>query len=170
MQQYEKDVIYARENKLDKRFANSIIEHARILTKEIILDANSTIRILSDSFNEYFYSDLKNEIEQFLKKNNSKIELIVAKSDKTNQLIKYFREKFPEKFIVKFIEHNYFPKDKETEEYVNYIVNDNNAFRYEYSDKELNNGYVNAIANFNNKNDSEQLNNFFDKIKNYKSM
>lgn len=36
--------------------------------------------------------------------------------------------------------------------------------------KELNNGYVNAIANFNNKNDSEQLNNFFDKIKNYKGM
>ena len=59
MEQYEKDVKFAREQKIDKRFANSIIDHAIILTREIVIDANKEIKILSDSFNEYFYSKLE---------------------------------------------------------------------------------------------------------------
>ena len=68
MEQYERDVIYARENKLDQRFANSIIEHARILTKEIILDANKKVSILSDSFNEFFILNWKKILAIFCKK------------------------------------------------------------------------------------------------------
>ena len=164
MEEYKKDVVYARKNKIDKRFANSIIEHARILTKEIILDAKSNIKILSDSFNEYFYSSLKKEIEDFLSKDNTSIHVIVAKGHEENKLLKYFQNKFPSKFKINFIEHDKFPKDNDTKEYVNYIVNDNKAFRYEYSDKEIHNGHVNAIANFNNEKDSNFLNDFFKKI------
>lgn len=165
MKQFKKDFKFARENKLDKRFANSIIDNSIILTKEIIFDSNKHIKILSTSFNEYFYSNLKEDIEIFLAKDEALIELIVAKKSENNQLIKYFSEKFTNKFVVKFIEHSNFPKDNDTKEYVNYIVNDNNAFRYEFSTKKIHSGYINAIANFNNAKDSEQLNIYFDKLK-----
>ena len=52
------------------------------------------------------------------------------------------------------------------EKIVNYIVNDNNAYRYEYSDKDLEYGSVSAIANFNNKKESDYLIKIFNKIKN----
>ena len=166
MEQYEKDVINARENKLDQRFANSIIEHARILTKEIIFDANKKVSILSDSFNEFFYSKLEEDIENFLKKDNENIfELIVSNQQKENKLIQRFQKDFPTQFQVKFISEDKFPTDNDTKERVNYIVNDNNAFRYEYSDKNIQHGVVNAIANFNHAQDSKILSDMFEKIK-----
>ena len=166
MEQYERDVIYARENKLDQRFANSIIEHARILTKEIILDANKKVSILSDSFNEFFYSKLEENISNFLQKDSTNIfELIVSDKQKENSLIQKLQKEFPNQFKVKFIAEDKFPTDNDTQERVNYIVNDNNAFRYEYSDKNIQHGVVNAIANFNHEKDSKILNDMFEQIK-----
>lgn len=121
MEQYERDVIYARENKLDQRFANSIIEHARILTKEIILDANKKVSILSDSF----ILNWKKILAIFCKK----IVLIVSDKQKENSLIQKLQKEFPNQFKVKFIAEDKFPTDNDTQERVNYIVN---AFRYEY--------------------------------------
>jgi hypothetical protein len=166
MEQYEKDVINARKNKLNQRFANSLIEHAKILTKEIILDANKKVSILSDSFNEFFYSKLEENIVNFLKKDNENIiELIVSDKQKQNKLIKELQTKFPTQFKVRFISEDKFPTDNDTKEKVNYIVNDNNAFRYEYSDKNIQHGVVNAIANFNHSQDSKILTDMFEKIK-----
>ena len=166
MQQYEQDVINARKNKLDQRFANSIIEHAKILTREIILDAKKEVRVLSDSFNEFFYSKLEDDIINFLQKNKSNtFELIVSTKQKENSLIKKFQQNFPNQFRVKFIEEEKFPTDDETKERVNYIVNDNNAFRYEYSDKIIQHGVVSAIANFNHSIDTKILNEMFEQIK-----
>jgi len=166
MKQYEKDVINARKNKLDQRFANSIIEHAKILTREIILDAQKEVRMLSDSFNEFFYSKLEDEIINFLQKSEANsFELIVSKKQKENSLIKIFQQKFPNQFKVKFIAEEKFPTDDETKERVNYIVNDNNAFRYEYSDKNIQHGVVSAIANFNHEKDAKILNEMFEQIK-----
>jgi len=166
MEQYAKDVIYARINKLDQRFTNSIIEHAKILTREIILDAKQEIRVLSDSFNEFFYSKLEDDIINFLQKNESNtFELIVSNKQKENHLIKKFQQNFPSQFKVKFIEEDKFPTDDDTKERVNYIVNDNNAFRYEYSDKNIQHGVVNAIANFNHEQDTKILNDMFEQIK-----
>ena len=165
MNQYEKDVINARKNKLDQRFANSIIEHARILTKEIIIDADKKVSILSDSFNEFFYSKIEDNINNFLKKDSNNIfELIVIDIQKNNNLIKKFQKDFPKQFKVKFISEDKFPTDNDTHERVNYIVNDNNAFRYEYSDKNIQHGVVNAIANFNHPKDTKILSDMFIKI------
>jgi len=72
---------------------------------------------------------------------------------------------FPEQFKVKFISEDKFPTDNDTSERVNYIVNDNNAFRYEYSDKNIRHGVVNAFANFNHEKDSKILNDVFEEIK-----
>ena len=66
---------------------------------------------------------------------------------------------------MKFISEDKFPTDNDTKERVNYIVNDNNAFRYEYSDKNIQHGVVNAIANFNHAQDSKILSDMFEKIK-----
>jgi len=166
MKQYEKDVINARKNKLDQRFSNSIIEHAKILTREIILDAKKEVRVLSDSFNEFFYSKLEDEIINFLQKSDTNtFELIVSSNQKENSLIKKFQQKFPNQFKVKFIEEKNFPIDNDTGERVNYVVNDNNAFRYEYSDKNIQHGVVSAIANFNNEKDAQILNKMFEQIK-----
>lgn len=166
MEQYEKDVINARKNKLDQRFANSIIDHAKILTREIILDANKKICILSDSFNEFFYSKLEDEIINFLQKDKSNVfELIVSDKQKENNLIQELQEKFPNQFMVQFIKEEIFPTDDETHERANYIVNDNDAFRYEYSDKNIQHGIVSAIANFNHKKDNKVLSDMFEQIK-----
>lgn len=166
MEQYEKDVINARENKLDQRFANSIIEHARILTKEIIFDANKKVSVLSDSFNEFFYSKLEENIINFFKQDKENIfELVVSDKQKENNLILKFQKDFSTQFKVKFISEEKFPTDNDTSERVNYIVNDNNSFRYEYSDKNIQHGVVNAIANFNHEEDSKILIDMFEKIK-----
>jgi len=165
MKQYELDVVNARKNKLDKRFGNSIVEHARVLTREIILDAKHRVRILSDSFNEFFYSKLEKNIVNFLQEDNKNIfELIVSEEKRDNSLIDKLKNQFPEQFQVKYIPQNQFPKDDESGEYVNYIVNDHNAFRYEYSDRNIQHGVVKAIANFNHQDDSAVLNNMFEEI------
>jgi len=166
MEQYEKDVVYAREHNIDQRFSNSIIEHAIILTKEIIIDANKKVSVLSDSFNEFFYFKLEDNIIKFLRKSKSNIfELIVIDKQKNNNLINKLKKEFPNQFKVKYISEDKFPIDNDTSKRVNYIVNDNNAFRYEYNDKYIQNGVVNAVVNFNHKEDSKILNDMFEEIK-----
>jgi|GEM_PF-2191976 len=166
MKSYEKDVIKARETKEDFRFANSIIDHARILIQNIIIDANHEVKILSDNFNEYFYAQLEIKIEEFLNKNtNQKLKIITSLEQKANnQVIIRLEKSFPNKVEVKYIDKKDFPKDDSSKETANYIVNDNCSFRYEYSDKDISSGVVNAIANFNNKEDSDLLIVNFDSI------
>ena len=167
MKQYEEIVQNARKSKLDERFANSSIEHARILTNEILLDTNHNVKILSDSFNEYFYSKLLNPIENYLNRDKrNKFEVITSIDKSNNIILNTLKESFDAQVELKFIENNKFPTDKDSKEKVNYIVNDNNAYRYEYSDKNLEYGSVNAVANFNNESESKYLISIFDKIKN----
>ena len=163
MENYEKIIEEARKQKLDKRFGNTSIEHARILFKEIFLDANNSIKILSDKFNSYFYSKLKNEIKHFLKKdNNNVIEIITTEK---NSFLDKLKTLFPKQIKIYLIDYKQFPIDKETKERINFIISDNNSYRYEYSDKDLENGIVKAIANFNSKQDTLILNKIFEELK-----
>jgi len=167
MEQYEKIVKNARKEKKDERFANSSIAHARILTSEILLDANNSVKILSDSFNEYFYSKLYIPIENYLKRDAlNKFEVITSKGKENNSVLSELKQRFQDQVKLIFIKDDKFPIDKDSNEKVNYIVNDNNAYRYEYSDKDLEYGSVSAIANFNNKKESDYLIKIFNKIKN----
>ncbi|WP_434637390.1 hypothetical protein MLC35_01025 [Sulfurimonas sp. NW7] len=165
MKEYKRYVEEAREKKEDFRFANSSTDHAKILIENIILDANRNIKILTDSFNEFFYNQLKENFINFLKKDaNNKLEIILSSKEK-NSLLDELKSKFLDQVSVILIDKEKLPKDKETEEIVNYIVNDNNAFRYEYSDKDLEYGVVEAVANFNNKSDADSLISNFEQIK-----
>ena len=56
MSNFEKVITNARKKKLNKRFGNTSIEHARVLVKEIILDANNSVKILSDNFNNSVFN------------------------------------------------------------------------------------------------------------------
>jgi hypothetical protein len=165
MKKYEDYVKEAVEKKLDERFANSSLEHAKVLIKYIFLDAKHSVKILTDSFNEYFYSSLLEHIENFLNKNsNNKLEIIVKKYE-NNSILEYLENRFKGQVKIVQKNENELPKDKDTGEIANYIVNDNNAYRYEYSDKDLKYGIVEAIANFNNKEEADILLNNFEQIK-----
>jgi DNA-binding LacI/PurR family transcriptional regulator len=167
MENYKKAIEEARKEKINKRFGNTSIEHAKILTNEILLDAKHTVKILSDNFNNYFYSKIIENIKNFLKKDKKNvIEIITNKNEKkSNKLIKNLKEEFPTQIKVYYIDNKNFPIDSETGERVNFIINDNNAYRYEYSDAEIDNGIVKAIANFNNSEENQILNEIFEKIK-----
>ena len=166
---YGKAVEQAREKKIDKRFPNSVVDHALILIKNIIIDANHEVKVLSDSFNEGFYSQLENDFVNFLNKApKNRLKIISSTNLDNSNIINNIINKLNysadsnEKVMIKLVPIEQFPKDNSTDETVNFVVNDNNAFRYEYSDKDLSDGIVSAIANFNNKKDSDLLNKHFD--------
>ena len=166
MSNYEKVIKNARKNKLNKRFGNTSIEHAKVLFKEIILDANNNIKILSDNFNNYFYSKILPTIEEFLNRDkNNTLEIIVIDEEKNNELLDFLKSKYKEQVKMYKIPKDNYPIDSDSEERINFIVNDNYAYRYEYSDKDLEYGVVEAIANFNNEEESKILQDIFDEIK-----
>ncbi|MDD2886811.1 MAG: hypothetical protein PHY66_03340 [Aliarcobacter sp.] len=162
IKEYKKEISDAIKNNLDKRFPNSSIEHAKILVKEIINNSDKEVFSLSSNFNQDFYLSLEKEIRNFLNKPNSKFNLIVANDE--NGIISKLKKEYPNQFVVRFIEKNEMPIDKNSQEHVNYIVNDKNAYRYEYSDKNIDIGIVEAIANFNNPEESKILLDNFNKL------
>lgn len=143
---YERDVKEASNKKLDKRFPNSSLAHARLLTKEIIKSADKEIWLLTSDFNSAFYMSIQKEIEDFLNDPSHIFQVIVASNH--NTFLKDLIAKFPNQLKVKQVNKEQLPKDNDTQEYVNYILNDTNAYRYEYSEKNIKEGIVEAIANF----------------------
>lgn len=163
MEKNEKIFEEARKKKINKRFTNSSIEYLKSLTKEIILSANHYIKILSTNFNNYFYSKLEKDIKNFLQKNkNNYIEIITSKTK--NGLINELKKEFPKQIKVYYLEYNDFPIDNDTKEKINFIINDNDAYRYEYNDN-MDYKITKSIANFNNKEETKLLNNTFQKLK-----
>jgi len=165
MKKYEDYVKEAVEKKLNERFANSSLEHAEILVKYIFLDAKHNVKILTDSFNEYFYSLVLEHIKNYLKKDNKNSLEIIVKEYKNNSILDFLQANFSKQVHIIKKNKDELPKDKDTGEIANYIFNDNNAYRYEYSDKDLQYGIVEAIANFNNKEEVNILLHNFEKIK-----
>jgi sugar-specific transcriptional regulator TrmB len=162
IKEYKKEISDAIKDGLDRRFPNSSIEHAKILVKEIINNSDKEVFSLSSSFNQDFYLSLEKEIRNFLNRPNTKFNLIVANNE--NGIISKFKKEYPKQFIVRLIEKDEMPVDKNSQEHVNYIVNDKNAYRYEYSDKNIDIGIVEAIANFNNPEESKVLLDNFNKL------
>lgn len=162
MKNYLDDVHEAIAKKLDKRFPNSTLEHARVLVKEIINHADKNVYLLSSTFNQEFYESIKLQVVDFLNKKESNFYLIVTSDG--NGLIRQLQDKHAN-FHVYHIDKSILPQDEDSQEYVNYIVNDKNAFRYEYSDKDIDKGIVEAIANFNSADEASLLIQFFHELK-----
>lgn len=161
---YERDVKEASRKNLDKRFPNSSIAHAKLLIQEIINNADKEIWLLSSNFNLSFYTSIKEDIEKFLADKTHTLNIIVASNE--NSLLKELIKKFPGQLKIKQVNKEQLPKDTDSEEYVNYIVNDTNAYRYEYSEKGIDQGNVEAIANFNNPEEASYLKKNFQSILN----
>jgi hypothetical protein len=161
MQDYIRDVKNAAKNNINKRFPNSSLEHARQLVKEIINHSDKKIYSLSSNFHQDFYKSVEDEIVNFLQKPDSEFNLIISNNE--NSLVTELKEKY-KNFKVKQVERNKLPKNDTTDEHINYIVNDNNAFRYEYSEKNIDVGIVEAIANFNSPEEADILINNFNSI------
>lgn len=159
---YEEGIKEASKNNTDKRFPNSSVAHARLLIKEIINNSDKELWLLSSTFHESFYKGLETEFKTFLSDDAHKINVIV--SEDSDGLVDRLESSFSDNFIVKKIPKSSFPKDNESKEYINYIVNDTNAYRYEYNETEIDEGIVQAIANFNNKKEATIL------IDNFKSL
>jgi len=159
MKNYLNAVKESANKHINKRFANSSLEHAKLLIEELIKHADSEVCMITDNFYDNFYSSLKPTLINFLEKENTTLKVIVANNNSNvlNDLI----GKYPDKVKKKNIELSDLPKDKSSNESINYLINDTNGFRYEYSDKNLNNGIVEAIANFNSQEERDRLKNHF---------
>ncbi len=162
MKNYTSSVEDSATNNTDKRFANSSTEHARLLTEELIKSANSEVCILTDSFQDKFYNSVKPALINFLDKSDTKLKVITTNQD--SDTLNYLMTKYPAKVSKKLINKDSLPKDKDSNESINYLFNDTNGFRYEYSDKNIDDGIVEAIANFNSKKEREYLKNNFDNM------
>ena len=162
MKNYLDDVHEAITKKLNKRFPNSTLEHARVLVKEIINHADKNVYLLSSTFNQEFYESIRPQVVDFLNKKESNFYLIVTSDG--NGLIRQLQDQHAN-FHVYRIDKNILPQDEDSQEYINYIVNDKNAFRYEYSDKDIDKGIVEAIANFNSAEETDLLIQFFNDLR-----
>ncbi len=162
MDNYVKEVENAIKTNKNKRFANSSLFHAKVLIKNLIKNANNKIYILSSNFHEDFYKSLKSNIEEFLKKEGTILKIIV--SEKSNNLLLELSEKYKDKLFIKNINKELLPTDDTSQEKINYIVNDTNGFRYEYSDKDIGKGSIEAIANFNSPEESKIITDNFCKL------
>ena len=162
MEQYASSVRDSAEKHLDKRYANSSLEHARLLTEELIKHSKKEVCMLSNSFHNGFYSSLKPTIESFLSKEDVTFKLIT--SDNDSNILQELKATFPKKFLTKVVSLEDFPTDKDSEEEVNFLINDTDGFRYEYSDKRIQDGLVEAVANFNSPEETNYLKTHFDSL------
>ena len=162
MKDYTNSVKDSATSNINKRFANSSLEHAKLLTEELVKSANTEVCLLTDNFHDKFYSSVKPTLINFLDKPNTTLKVVIANnnSNTLNDLI----SEYPTQVLKKVIKLSDLPKDKGSNEYINYLINDTNGFRYEYSDKNLNDGIVEAIANFNSLEEREHLKNHFDNM------
>jgi hypothetical protein len=118
--------------------------------------------MLSNTFHNGFYSALKPVIKAFLDKDGTKFKLLT--SDENSKILQELKDEYPDKFITKIVPLKQFPIDKDSEEEVNFLINDQNGFRYEYSDKNINNGLVEAVANFNSSSEVDYLREHFNTL------
>jgi sugar-specific transcriptional regulator TrmB len=157
---YTNSVREAAKNNTNFRYANSTLEHAKVLTEELIKHSNKEICMVSDEFFDDFYYSIRTTIKNFLNKKDAVFKLIISK--KGSKLAKELKANYPNNFLIKIVSTDKLPKDNETKETINYLINDTNGFRYEYSDKDAKNGLVKAIANFNSPDEREILHKAFD--------
>jgi len=162
MKDYLDFVKDSAKNKINKRFANSSLEHARLLTEELIMSAEKEVLILTDKFTDKFYSSVTPTIKKFLKKDYTILKIITICEN--SKMLEELKNEFSDKILIKEVDSNFLPKDKQSNEVINYLINDTNGFRYEYSDKNIDKGIVEAIANFNSKKETEQLRNHFNEL------
>lgn len=162
MKNYVEAVKESARNNTSFRYANSTLEHAKILTEELIKAADKEVCMLSDEFFDNFYMGLSSTIEDFLKKNGTVFKLIVSKNG--SKLASDLSDKYPAKFLTKVKEKKDLPTDKDTKETINYLINDKNGFRYEFSDKNADDGIVEAFADFNSPQERDILKNNFDRL------
>lgn len=162
MENYINSVRDSAKNHISKRYANSSLEHARLLTEELINYSEKEVNMLSNTFHNGFYSALKPVIKAFLDKDGTKFKLLT--SDENSKILQELKDEYPDKFITKIVPLKQFPIDKDSEEEVNFLINDQNGFRYEYSDKNINNGLVEAVANFNSSSEVDYLREHFNTL------
>ncbi len=145
----------ARENS-SELISNGTIEHARILIASIFSVANKKIEIFTGFLNPIIYNDKKiiDSAFNFLKKQNTKIEVVVQENDHSLGLNEFVNEaKNNKQFVLK--EANEIDKNEQ----YHFIVADSKSFRYE-PDKAKNIG----IGCFNKPAFAEKLNNRFQEI------
>ena len=157
MDKYRKIVEKAQKTKSDEKILNSSIEHARILIDKILGDAKSNIKILSDNFDDTFYRDMQKTFQSVLESNSLQTLEIITKTDTTSTVLETLKAKYGKKIVHKTLDYNTFPSSYKDHEKINYIVTDNNSYRFEFSDAYLAEGRVDAVACFNDKDNATKL-------------
>lgn len=162
---YKEFVADCAKNRKNEVIPNSNMAHAQLIVSNIFKLADKEVCIVSTEFYRPFYSRLLPSIEDFLKKNDASLSVLTTR-DADSDFISSLRDKFKDKFNYKKIANKNLLFDKDTNSYLNFIVNDTNSFRYEESDGEKENGVVTAVANFNDEKFSKSLRDAFDVINN----
>ena len=160
----------AKEENLD--IDNSTLDHALLVTEELLKHANDKVFILTDSFKEGFYKRLENSLKDFLKK-GKKLYILSYNDLTNNSFLKALLKAFPNQIKVRQIKEQ--DKDKlfiePQKRYLNFIINDRKGVRYELDEK-FDQLTTSAIVNFGDEETHDLLkrvfNSFFERGKEVK--
>lgn len=163
---YKTQVDEAAAKNLNKVFSNSSLEHAYFLTQKLFHSADSNIKIVTRKFNSAFYEQLMPDLLSFLEKKETNYIHIAIMERHENGILKKLIKAFPEQVILHWLDEKQSSAltNKEQHVYINFLVNDQNGFRYEYQDENMEDGIVSAFANFNDPTSANVLDNFFDTL------
>ena len=162
--EYEQIIKKAAESKSSKIILNSSLEHACIGLEYLINTAKSKIRIVSNEFWEGCWDELYPHLNNFLKKDNVEIEIVILKDYEKGRTIKKISKEFSTKVkVYKF-------SQKDTKKMPNFVTIDTMGYRFELSDEEKKNKIVKGVINFGDEAITNSLNEIFEVVKNASSL
>lgn len=158
MTEYEKIIKKAAENRSTSSIPNSTIEHAKISMSYLIRHADSHVYILSKFFPSSFWAKLGEELRLFIQGGGKVDVLTVEPVNDDNEIVRYLSSSFPSSFTISTL------PQRGSEEFPNFLVTDNDSFRYEVSDKDFEKSMVTGIINFNNSATAKNLVRYFKEL------
>jgi len=162
---YKKIVDEAADNEKDLNIDNSSFSHAIYVIKKLFEKADKKVYILTDKFEEKFYENLRDVIEEFLENDKGKsgnkekkIEILTFEDTSNNSLLKDLLKKYGNKvFIGRLKDPNLLTVDGK---HINFILNDKKGVRYELLE-DIESGETKAIVNFGNESFHDVLKKIF---------
>lgn len=146
------------ENKKNKTFDNGLPSHALWGIYKLFEMANESVKIFSGELRMqesdsdfYAHTKLLEQVETFLKKNGTKLHIIIENNMDKNHPFRKFLNQYKDKISIKKVTDRTFPN--------HFVVADDTGYRIEEDDT---NGKIIAKFNFNNPNIAHKLSVVFD--------
>jgi len=166
-EEYKRIVTAEADSRSGLTIFNSSMPHAAYVTKKLLENTHEEVRILSGTFLEPFYANLKDTIEEALV-HRLKLFRVITLYNKSSSFAETLKNKYPNIFDFYSLGLDATKKDvrEKLQEINHFSVYDENKCRIEaiHPADLIDNSIVRAEANFNNLEVGKNLKNAFDEI------